>query len=88
MGKVWVKFGSGLVEAQPLTRAFPISGNILKVFNLADFASSLSVAASQGFEAVFELTKMCTVRLSFVKGNLFFMSGLALSNLVSAPRGA
>ncbi|GAU94251.1 hypothetical protein RvY_06062 [Ramazzottius varieornatus] len=43
-------------------------GKMLKVFDNVEFSHALEQSVHLGFEAVFALTKMCSIHISFVKG--------------------
>ncbi|GMR53573.1 hypothetical protein PMAYCL1PPCAC_23768, partial [Pristionchus mayeri] len=51
---------SSVVRVEPKTT--------LKIFNYSEFSNELAQAVERGFEPVYSLIKLCSIRVSFVKG--------------------
>ena len=56
-----------------------------RIFNGMEFSQRLSQCVNHGYEAVFEMTKMCTIRMSFVKGKNFLVTYSRVSNITGVP---
>uniref|UniRef100_A0A8C5KZJ9 Mothers against decapentaplegic homolog n=1 Tax=Jaculus jaculus TaxID=51337 RepID=A0A8C5KZJ9_JACJA len=67
---VHLYYVGGEVYAECLSNSsiFIPSGCSLKIFNNQEFAQLLAQSVNHGFETDYELTKMCTICMSFVKG--------------------
>ncbi len=53
-------------HATTVTKLVP--GSNFKIFSHHEFANILARTVPDGYQAVYELTKMCQIRISFVKG--------------------
>ena len=56
-----------------------------RIFNGMEFSQRLSQCVNHGYEAVFEMTKMCTIRMSFVKGKNFSITYSRVPTITGVP---